>query len=948
MRRVFDPGRVAMARIPLRSLGDGAATDNVALLREGVFLSSRSAAQQEGTERGSATWRAYDVRSRSRTTPHGVFVGVATATLNASTPRLRLAGGHRAVTSPSPVWLLSVADEVLHAGPELLSALVLTAAPEARVRGDRLVIEHLDHAGARVTSVRATAVSRWLLHVTREGAAALTVIDGLLRRHPGASAGQARRAVVEMIDTGFLRTDVLPTGSGARPLRHLLDKLPPRSAARASLTRLEQLLTRSDALAPGAPERRALLEEARDGADALHLVDRPLRVDTLADADIALPPAVGERAAEAAGVLWRIGHRHGPLDAYHGRFRATYGHHRLVPVCDVLDAVAGLGPPGPDDALGAQEEPAPRRTAALARLMANALASGTGELALTEADIDELANASPLPPPRTAEIHIQLLRVAGDLRVAVCPGTGSQTAGAAPGRWVGHLPGLAHHEEADTGSGALIAEIVCSPPTGPAVTLAAETGTAPWRIPIGVPTRPGDLTLDELALTTNGTHLVLWSTRHDRPVTPVLHNRLAHQHLSPVASLLALLGQAGTRPWHPWSWHPFDRWPRTPRVRYRDITLAPARWRVPEALTAAAAHRSAFQARLATWSSRTRPTPPRVLIAEEADRRLPLDLHDGDQRELLRRSIRRGTRTLAEPFGSAEEQAVVEGEHGGRHLIELVVPLTRRHAPPHPTLDPRVTPRSAGGGHPPGSRWLYATLAAPAHVHDAILIALAPYLAAFALETDRWFWLRYSTPALGPHLRLRWHGAPQALSTRVQPRLATLADQLHHRGLLPATALRLETYEPETERYGGPQAISAAERLFSVDSRLALAALPREENERIVLAARTAADIARTLAPDRPRAALAPGRLTTAQRRRRDDLRRRLVEPAAPRHGADVAAVRVDHHAALTAYRDTLTPEIAARCASDVIHLHANRMLTTDPHHERLMRTLAADLLHRT
>ncbi|MBB1247293.1 hypothetical protein GL263_27665, partial [Streptomyces durbertensis] len=98
---------------------------------------------------------------------------------------------------------------------------------------------------------------------------------------------------------------------------------------------------------------------------------------------------------------------------------------------------------------------------------------------------------------------------------------------------------------------------------------------------------------------------------------------------------------------------------------------------------------------------------------------------------------------------------------------------------------------------------------------------------------------------------------------------------------------------------------------------------------------------------DQPHRALNPGRLTPAQLRHRDTLR------PATRHGAkallprDLTAAHEQRHKALITYRDTLPPQAAALVASDVIHMHANRLLAIDPGHERIARTLAADLLHR-
>ncbi|MBL1115250.1 lantibiotic dehydratase [Streptomyces sp. 110] len=950
MRRFFDPHHVAMARIPLRPYNVDPADENGdALLAEGVFLASRSAAQAADTDRGRATRRAYDLRSRARTTPHGAFAGVAPAWLTGPAATMRLGGAHRTVTTLSPAWLTAVVDQLLRDEPGLLSALTLTAASSAAVRGDRLEIEHPASAGARFASVRATEVSRWLLDASRAGASAAGLLAELLRRYPGATSDQATRAMLDMIGTGLLWTDLLPADLCADPLKHLLDKLPVTASARTSLTRLDDLLHRCDTHPPGVPQRRKLLEEAQDLADTLHYTRRPLAVDTLLDAEISLPPTVGEQAAEAATLLWRIGHRTGPLTDYHQRFCTAYGHHRLVPLLEVLDPVTGLGPPGPHDAIGADEALDTRRTAALAALLADALSDGKDELLLTEQHLDQLANPSPLPPPRTAEIHIQLLRDAGGLRIAVCPGTGSQTAGAAPGRWTQWLPELAPREGADTGSGPMIAEIVCRPRTT-AGALAAETGAAPWRIPLDVPARPGDLLPHDLAVTTDGSHLRLWSIRHDRPVIPVLYNRLAPRLLPPAAYVLHLLGHAGTRPWHPWHWGPFSCWPYTPRVRYRHILIAPARWRLPDALTATAHHRATFEAHLLAWRTSACPMPPPVLVAEEADRRLPLDLRQADQRELLRRSIHRGTRTLAVPFAAPEDLAVVEGTNGARHLIDLVVPLTRRRAPHQAAADPRRALRAADtGAHLPGSSWLSAALRAPGYRHTAVLAVLAPLLTGLPDDVDRWFWLRYTTPALGPHLRLRLHADPHTLAARIQPELARLADQMHRRGLLGPGALRLEPYEQEIERYGGPQAITAAERLFHADSRLALAALTQTEDVRLLTAAASAAEIARTLAPGQPHSALNPGQLTRDQRRHRDALRSALTgNGPATLIPADLARLAwARWRAALVGYRETVPQQFAARCASDVIHMHANRMLALDPGIERIMRTLAADLLHR-
>ncbi|MEE1927390.1 lantibiotic dehydratase [Streptomyces sp. TRM 70351] len=920
------------------------------MLAEGLFLASRSAEQAAANDgkRARTTLRAYDIRSRSRTTPHGVFTGVAVAALTSRTTTLRLKQPHRTITTPSPAWLTAVAERLLAEEPALLTALTLTTTNLASRRGDRLEAEHPAQHGAELGSVRETEVSRWLMQTCTNGARADDVLAQLTDRYPTAKPADISRAVHDMIEAGLLLCDVLPADLRDDPLQHLLDRLPAGASASTNLERLRMLISEADAHPPGTSRRRALLTAARKQADALHLTSRPLTADTLVNAEIALPPSIGDSAALAASVLWSIGHRKPPLTDYHQRFRAAYGQHRLVPLLEVLDPVTGLGPPLLDDAMGADEELGAARTAALAALLSDALCTQAHEIALQDHHLEQLAHDSALPPPRTAEIHIQLLNGPGqDLRIAVCPGTGSQDAGAAFGRWARWLPALTPAEPHDDGTGPMIAEIVCRTRTAAPGALATETKAAPWRIPLGVPTRPGDLLPEDLAVTTAGEHLLLWSTRNHRPVAPVLYSRIAPRLLPPAGRALYLLGHAGTRPWHPWNWGPLSSFPFTPRVRYRNILLAPARWQVPAALAVTAGNRQSFAGELETWCRQARPTPPDTVVAAESDRHLPLLLRDPDQREVLRRSIHRGTRTLLEPLGPPETLGVLPGPNGERHLVELVVALNRRRAPRAPATPRRALRAPYTGRHLPGSSWLSAALPGPTDLHDAALHELAPLLQRIAAEAGvhRWFWLRYTTPALGAHVRLRFHGDPATLTSCVQPQLAHAVARLRRRGL--CRSMHLEPYDQEIERYGGPQAISAAERLFCADSHLALLALSHTEDERLLIAAVSAADIAATLAPDQPRLALSPGRLTSAERRHRDILRPAVRQGASTPLPRSLTTAHEERHDTLVAYRDTLPPQAVAQCAFDVIHMHANRVLAVDPGRERLARTLAADLLHR-
>ncbi|MEV4946225.1 lantibiotic dehydratase C-terminal domain-containing protein [Streptomyces sp. NPDC053755] len=131
---------------------------------------------------------------------------------------------------------------------------------------------------------------------------------------------------------------------------------------------------------------------------------------------------------------------------------------------------------------------------------------------------------------------------------------------------------------------------------------------------------------------------------------------------------------------------------------------------------------------------------------------------------------------------------------------------------------------------------------------DAAVRTLVPWLAERAgrLGSEEWFFLRY-WDATGHHLRLRLRAgadAVDALDGAAREELTGLLDALEERpgdavGLLPgalppgspARGVTPALYAPELGKYGGPDGVALAERVFHLDSAfcagLDLAALPR-------------------------------------------------------------------------------------------------------------------------
>lgn len=138
---------------------------------------------------------------------------------------------------------------------------------------------------------------------------------------------------------------------------------------------------------------------------------------------------------------------------------------------------------------------------------------------------------------------------------------------------------------------------------------------------------------------------------------------------------------------------------------------------------------------------------------------------------------------------------------GGRYVAEFVVSLVLRDtsrraettAKPRALVQsamPAIFPSPAPAVNrllPPGSDWLFVKLYGPSDFEDDLIAQRLRPFAESALSdglADKWFFIRYSDP--DPHLRIRFHGAPETLTSELLPAISKwagelMADDLCHR-----------------------------------------------------------------------------------------------------------------------------------------------------------------------
>ena len=929
-------------------------------------------------------------------------------------------------------WLFRLIRR-LEQQPDLLPHLTLHRHAGTIRRGSRLVMAVPSNPAGSAgdtrhneVSVRLTPVVAAALELAGSGPTGATLAAELQHRFPQATSAQITGLLATLVQQEFLITDLRPVLDGGDPLGRIIEvlaeaerstgrPLPMLSALRAVAADRDRY--DSTPLGERLTVQTALEDRMRRLADS----ERLLHVDLALGAEVRLPYAVAEEAARTLEVLWKLtpsglGLPH--LRPYHREFLERYGANRAVPLVEVLDETIGLGAPATYGwpASGRPEEKptgsTPARELLLARLVAGAVRSGERELVLDDATVARLTAAAEPGSgraPRSCQVFYSLLAddqqalADGDFLLVTSGGPSDAEAGAMFGRFAG-LPGTAEpvnallDELAELAfpevEGATQLGVAYQPRLTRALNLANSRRCAQQQVSIGLPPDPGAtaVPLEEVGVAANLEHLYAVHLPTGRRLLPHAHNALDIRGLAPnLARFLLELGREAHRLCMPWDWGAAARSPFLPRVRHGRVVLSSASWRMDELHEETALDPADWAAAVEGW--RRRWAVPEQIVLTKFDLRLPLDLTRAWHRELLREAIAKDKDVLAVELPGGEQRCNgwLRDAQGHPHAAELSVAFTsvpqQRTGSPAPegatgagTRAPEQAgdrvPRQAGPAHgriaDPGGQWLYARLYLAARQTEGFLCEQLPaFLAQLPKPVlaliDSWFFVRYRDDA--DHLRLRFHGPEEQLWPQLLPELRDAVARWRAHGLVGGFVL--DGYDPEWERYGGPQAQAAAERFFTADSRTALHLLAAGRRrsagsaglpwDREGLAALSAASIAHAFgAPDGPgdgparyrepaaawlRAHAAESdKLPSGFRSRRADWLR-LIDPAGDHpglagHPAEAAmrtalADQAEHLAGYRAELDRLTergenPSPLSQLLPSLLHMSCNRLLGPD------------------
>lgn len=901
----------------------------------------------------------YQLRASSRPTPFGLFAGIAPTGFGPATA-VRVGDDHRATTRVEAAWLSGVVTE-LDLCPGLAERLPVTVNNAATVRDGRLVIglrQDPVAVGARTdpaeVSIRYTAAVELVVRMARTPIRLGDLADRLAAAFPGTATPVITAMLRHLVEQRVLISSLRPPMTVTDPLAHVLTAL-------------------ADARAEEVPAAAGLLTRLRECRTA----NRPGPVDLRVDADVVLPRAVAGEIARAAEVLARLTpHPFGKPTwlNYHARFLERYGIGAAVPLMELVNPDIGLGfPAGYRGSL--QERPTSRladRDSALMRLAQTAAMKRSVEVVLddsgiTELEADNLERAQ-FPP------HTELaVRIHAPGRTALDSGDFSLVVAGAfrsAGTTAGRFLDLLHPAERDrvakayaglptVNDGAMRVQVSCPPLYTETESVARSPQLLPELLSISEhrpDAVPGDGTVlvpEDLLVVGDAHRFYLWSRSKARPVEPELFSAVEFTNFAhPLLRFVCELTTARAAACRTFSWGMAAGLPFLPRLTYRRTILSPARWALSAVdLPGKDVPWPEWTAEVANW--REQMMVPAAIYLGSDDQRIRLDLDEPAHLHLLRAQLDRYGQATVHEAPAADASGWLDG-----HAHEIVVPLASTQARTWPPIPARTAPMTATtntDGHLPGSgEWLYCKLYGHPNRHTTLLTTHLPELLRTLDGAVQWWFLPYRDP--DDHLRLRIRLTDHHDFGHVATKLGAWADEL--RGLGLTASMQLDTYRPETGRFGHGQAIAAAEAAFAADS--AAASMQRAHlagSDTVDVKALTAAsllDLASAFTGSQEAGAAWVIEHVTADAVPTPDraVYDQALHLADPSHdavcqlpgGEQIVAAWDRRRTELLAYRHTLTSSDAPAPDSvlgSLLHLHCLRTFGIDPNLERICHRLA-------
>ncbi|SFH40819.1 thiopeptide-type bacteriocin biosynthesis domain-containing protein [Priestia megaterium] len=809
---------------------------------------------------------SYYIRMSVRPTPFGLFSGVALGKFAEST-EITLNKNWSKRSRPDMQWLCKVV-KILEQDEELLSNLLVQKNHLLYKHGEMLILPYLSSHGIKEDSTidnasfRITPVIEDVVAFTSSPIKFKDLLSKIHNKYQEVSKEKIAAYLYSMVDKEFLITELRPSLLGTSPFEQVIKKVEllhpslKHNQLYHKLIHIKQCINEYNCSDLGEGENLYihLTEEMMSVASAKHALQVDLKTGT---EKVHLNNYIKQDIEKAGEILSRLSFRKrgsDHMEQYYNDFLEIYGYYSEVPLLELLDSGLGLGAPPtylhpPSLKQLNSDNKNMERDFILSEWVTNCLASRTSILELTEEMIEKLEqeNNDPVDAPDSFDIYFTVASESQesidrkDYKLIIGPNGGSFSAGKTFGRFtdilgndtLNHLKQI-NSLEKELNPNAIFAEVSYLPSSSRVANVMLAPSIREYEIPIGANSSKDNshtLNLSDLVVGASSGRLYLKSKSLNKEVIPVTGHMVNHMNGVPnIYRFLLDIGYERQRIWEPFNWGGSDQLPFLPRVQYENIILSPATWKFNKFVGPfqSVSNETDWETSLEAW--REMYMVPRYINLTDFDNRILLDLDNKVHQQFIYQKfskLKGHSYLIFTEMGFSMEENWVRSKDNQKELftMEAVFPLVKRtHYQENEMKRNLVIPplkrdyiSKAERFKNVGSDWLYIKLyGSNERIDELIYTQIKPFCQHIKIQdmAQKSFFMRYADPK--SHIRLRFHGDPQILLSKLLPQIHAWVLSLVQQGLVDE--IKLDYYNPEIERYGGLGFIGFAEELFSVDS----------------------------------------------------------------------------------------------------------------------------------
>ncbi|GKX31629.1 hypothetical protein SH1V18_41090 [Vallitalea longa] len=839
------------------------AVSSISLLDALTYLSPDSPERKR--EQVAKSLLRYLIRMSTRPTPFGLFSGVAYGEYGEHYRiDLKKAEHFKKRTRPDMEWLYRIIAK-LENDSSIRNQLLVKTNTMAYEVGNRTYLPYLNRLdnirknGANFeierTSISTTSAVEQALHLAKTPIALEELVSKISCEYPDTSYEQINQFVNELLKQELLISNLRPPLLDIEPFKHLLksmESIKGMEQLKSTLQNISSLIDEYNKVPIGDGEKsyREIVRKMKQVIESKNYLQVDMKVETNG---VTLPLCVKEEVEKSAEALWRISSSELGLVhmiGYKADFIKKYGMSREIPVLELLDEEIGLGAPATYEyplskrrLSNDETEYGKRKKYLLSQWLMTVLLNGEQELNLGDDKIAALEGkeTDSCYAPRSFEMFFTIISNSVE-SMEECDFTLisgatplSYGAGKSIGRFADIMGSKLHNNlkyigkiEQELCSDMILAELVYLPIEGRAADVSLTYNNREYEINMGTTSSKETekiISLSDLVVGIDEKGFYLRSMKLGKEVIAVTNHMLNTSNSPNIYRFIRELTQERQKNIEIFQWGELNSLPFLPRVKYRHCILSPARWILNKQTFPYTGEMEReewidkFNVYRRKWKL------PRYIYLTQADNRLLLDLEESEHINEIRREFRKVDSyqgvVLTEVGHKLEELPMT---NKGPYYTEFVFPIIKNpigNSRQAVTKNQCKTISYRNRLKFPGSEWMFVKWYG---FGNRIEEFLGGKLRDFCLmaKQNKWiescFFMRYADP--DKHIRIRFLGEPIKLQRELLPQLNDFSSQCLQEGIL--TKMVIDTYDPEIERYGGPDLINMAEKFFCIDSQIVM------------------------------------------------------------------------------------------------------------------------------